>query len=216
MFHFDRPAATALLRASPPTLLLAPALLAASIYMLLGRIILILRAESYVIFRKRWLTKIFVMGDVLSFFLQGAGGGIQASGTLEGMKSGEHIIVVGLVVQILFFGFFMVTAGAFDLKLRRYPIPRSHDPTIPWRKHLNILYVTSLLIMIRSVFRLCENLQGNSGYLLHHEIFLYLLDAVRIFSVMVVFNIYHPSEITHLLHEGNEYELQADYGKQNV
>ena len=54
-------------------LLLAPALLAASVYMLLGRIILILRAESHAILSKKWLTKIFVTGDVLSFVLQGAG-----------------------------------------------------------------------------------------------------------------------------------------------
>lgn len=54
-------------------LLLAPALLAASVYMLLGRVILILRAESHAILSKKWLTKIFVTGDVLSFFLQGAG-----------------------------------------------------------------------------------------------------------------------------------------------
>jgi hypothetical protein len=54
-------------------LLLAPALLAASIYMLLGRIILVLRAESHAIMKKKWLTKVFVTGDVLSFLLQGAG-----------------------------------------------------------------------------------------------------------------------------------------------
>lgn len=54
-------------------LLLAPALLAASIYMLLGRIILVLQAESHAILKKKWLTKVFVTGDVLSFLLQGAG-----------------------------------------------------------------------------------------------------------------------------------------------
>lgn len=54
-------------------LLLAPALLAASIYMLLGRIILVLQAESHAILKKKWLTKIFVTGDVMSFLLQGAG-----------------------------------------------------------------------------------------------------------------------------------------------
>lgn len=54
-------------------LLLAPALLAASIYMLLGRIILALQAESHSLLKKKWLTKIFVTGDVLSFLLQGAG-----------------------------------------------------------------------------------------------------------------------------------------------
>jgi hypothetical protein len=54
-------------------LLLAPALLAASVYMLLGRIILLLQAESHALLRRKWLTKIFVTGDVLSFLLQGAG-----------------------------------------------------------------------------------------------------------------------------------------------
>lgn len=54
-------------------LLLAPALFAASIYMFLGRIILVLRAESHAIMKKKWLTKVFVTGDVLSFLLQGSG-----------------------------------------------------------------------------------------------------------------------------------------------
>jgi hypothetical protein len=41
--------------------------------MLLGRIILVLQAESHAILKKKWLTKIFVTGDVMSFLLQGAG-----------------------------------------------------------------------------------------------------------------------------------------------
>jgi len=54
-------------------LLVAPALFAASIYMALGRIILLVDGEDRSIIKKRWLTKIFVAGDVLSFVLQGAG-----------------------------------------------------------------------------------------------------------------------------------------------
>jgi hypothetical protein len=53
-------------------LLLAPALLAASIYMFLRRIILILQAESHALMKKKWLMKVFVTGDMLSFLLQGA------------------------------------------------------------------------------------------------------------------------------------------------
>ncbi|KAL4876144.1 RTA1-domain-containing protein [Aspergillus karnatakaensis] len=195
-------------------LLLAPALLAASIYMLLGRIILVLDAESHSLLSKKWLTKLFVTGDVLSFLLQGTGGGVQAMGTLDGMKLGDKIIVVGLVVQILFFGLFIVTAGFFDLKLKRYPIPRCRDPTVPWRRYLNVLYTTSGLIMVRSVFRLVEYVQGHSGYLLRHEAYLYVFDALLIFVAMVVFNWFHPSEITRLLErrQGREYELQGKDG----
>ncbi|KAE8164552.1 RTA1 like protein-domain-containing protein [Aspergillus tamarii] len=192
-------------------LLLAPALFAASIYMFLGRIILVLRAESHAIMKKKWLTKVFVTGDVLSFLLQGSGGGIQSGGSVDSMKLGEKVIVIGLFVQIFFFGFFIVTAGSFDLKLKKYPIPRCRSAEIPWRKHMNVLYASSMLIMIRSVFRLIEYLQGNNGYLLHHEIFLYIFDAVLIFITMVIFNICHPSEIGRLLAKGAEYELKDTF-----
>lgn len=58
-------------------LLLAPAFFAASIYMILGRIIRLLNGASCSLVRPSWLTKIFVTGDVLSFF-------IQSGGTLHG------------------------------------------------------------------------------------------------------------------------------------
>ncbi|OQE23452.1 hypothetical protein PENFLA_c011G01606 [Penicillium flavigenum] len=197
-------------------LLLAPALLAASIYMLLGRIILVLQAESHAILKKKWLTKIFVTGDVMSFLLQGAGGGIQSSGSLDGMKTGERIIIAGLFVQIIFFGFFIVVAVLFDLKLRKYRIPRCFSGEVPWRKHLNILYATSLLILIRSAFRLVEYIQGNQGYLLHHEVYLYVFDSLLILIAMIIFNVAHPSEITRLLDVMPDYELSRNPADQIV
>lgn len=54
-------------------ILLAPALYAASIYMILGRMILLVHAESYSLIRRSWLTKIFVSGDIVSMVVQGAG-----------------------------------------------------------------------------------------------------------------------------------------------
>jgi hypothetical protein len=50
--------------------LVAPALFAASIYMILGRIIRFVDAEHLSFIRTTWLTKIFVLGDVLSFLVQ--------------------------------------------------------------------------------------------------------------------------------------------------
>lgn len=54
-------------------LLLAPSLFSASIYMILGRIIRLLKGERHSVIRRTWLTKIFVTGDVLSFFIQSGG-----------------------------------------------------------------------------------------------------------------------------------------------
>jgi hypothetical protein len=123
------------------------------------------------------------------------------------MKNGEHIIVVGLFVQIFFFGFFIITASHFYWKIKKYPIPRSCTPEIPWSKHLHVLYLASFLIMIRSVFRLAEYLQGNNGYLLHREIYLYIFDAVLMFITMVTFNVVHPCEVGRLLRGTFDYEL---------
>ncbi len=55
------------------TLLVAPALFAASIYMMLGKIIVLVKGQKYSLLRMFWLTKLFVMGDILSFVTQGSG-----------------------------------------------------------------------------------------------------------------------------------------------
>lgn len=56
-------------------ILLAPALFAASIYMFFGRVILAVDGESRAVIKKRFLTKFFVLGDVLSFLVQACGKG---------------------------------------------------------------------------------------------------------------------------------------------
>lgn len=188
-------------------LLVAPALFAATIYMELGRIILLVDGEAHVLIRKKWLTKIFVCGDVLSFFLQAGGGGYQASGTLSALKTGAHIIIVGLFVQLLFFGIFIVVAVAFHLAIRRVPTTRSSSG-IPWEKHMMALFIASLLIMVRSIFRVVEYLQGFDGYLLRHETYLYIFDALLMFLVMVLFNVIHPSQVIALMGYGKD----ASYG----
>jgi len=184
-------------------LLVAPALFAASIYIILGRIILLADGEKHSLIRQKWLTKIFVTGDVISFLVQSGGGGIQASKSEGAMKTGEKLIVVGLFLQLAFFGFFVVVAGLFHERLQRNcPASRTVDlNTLPWKKHLMVLYMSSGLILVRSIFRIIEYIMGNAGYLLRHEMFLYIFDAALMLCVMLMFNHFHPSEITELYHE---------------
>ncbi|KAM0449315.1 hypothetical protein ACHAO4_007662 [Trichoderma viride] len=193
-------------------LLVAPALFAATIYMELGRIISLVDGESHCLIRKKWLTKIFVFGDTLSFLLQGGGGGYQASGTASALETGAHIIIVGLFVQLAFFGFFIVVAVKFHLSISRVSTIRLHNE-LSWEKHMNALYVASVLIMIRSIFRVVEYLQGFNGYLLHHEAYLYIFDALLMFLVMVLLNVVHPSELAasmkHKIVTDHDYNLRV-------
>ncbi|KAL2126590.1 hypothetical protein VTI74DRAFT_576 [Chaetomium olivicolor] len=189
-------------------LLVAPALFAASIYIILGRIIAFVRGERYSIVPTRWLTKAFVAGDVVSFLLQMVGGGIQAAGTLSLFNLGEKIIIAGLFAQVAFFGFFVVVAVSFHRRFVRYEEDAAREKPL-WRRHLYALYAGSLLIMIRSVFRVVEYLMGNNGFLLRHEYFLYVFDAALMFLVMVLFLLVHPSQFTTLLvTEGERYPMR--------
>jgi hypothetical protein len=59
--------------AEPVFVLIAPSLFAASIYMILSRIIRLTDGELRCINPARNLTKIFILGDVLEFFIQSGG-----------------------------------------------------------------------------------------------------------------------------------------------
>ena len=101
------------------------------------------------------------------------------------------------------FGFFCVVTLIFHARMNKVPTPEALSPTNPWHKHLYTLYAASILIMVRSVFRAVEYIQGNDGYLLRNEVFLYIFDGVLMLAVMVVFNVIHPSVVKAYLKGGN-------------
>ncbi|KAH8667977.1 RTA1 like protein-domain-containing protein [Tricladium varicosporioides] len=178
-------------------LLVAPALLAASIYMILGHIIVSIDGESYSIIKKKWLTKIFVVGDVVTFFIQAVGGGRMSSkGTNSSRELGSHIVIAGLLLQIVWFGFFVVVALVFHSRMRAMPTTLSHNSSIPWEKFLYVLYGTSFLIMVRSIVRVVEFGQGFAGAIQSSEWYLYVFDAIPMAAVVLCFNSIYPSNFT--------------------
>ena len=215
--HFDQWKRSAFVMQSL-LLLIAPALFAASIYIILGRVILLTDGDKYSLIRQKWLTKVFVAGDVLSLLVQGAGGGIMA--TYNGMETGEKIVITGLFIQIIFFAFFVTVAGCFHVKWQRHGLATGtmNLKALPWRRHMVILYTASGLILVRSIFRAIEYLGGNSGYLLKHEVFLYVFDSVLMLAVMIGFNVVHPSEVTQLhqqrlIQRASEVEMKPNDGR---
>jgi hypothetical protein len=184
-------------------ILLAPALMAATIYMVLGRIILLTNGEPYAFIRRTWLTKIFVLGDVLSFVAQGIGGGMLTNHNgsiqdqLDRQKKGKNIILIGLWIQIIFFGVFLLVALLFQFRGRQHlkALPQG----LGWQKHMYTLYAVAFLILVRSLFRVAEYVQGVDGFLYTHEFSLYVFDATLIFIAMAAMNVTHPADIARLL-----------------
>lgn len=176
-------------------ILVAPALFAASIYMILARLIRAVRAEHHSLIPTLWVTRVFVAGDVLSFTLQAGGGGLQGARDADLFDLGEKVLLAGLWVQIVVFGFFVVVTGLFHRRLLRAPTLASERGAVAWRRHLRVLYATSGLVLVRSVFRVVEYIQGNAGYLMSHEAFLYVFDMLLMVAVMAVFLVWYVDDL---------------------
>src|SRR5262245_12457580 len=89
----------------------------------------------------------------------------------------------------------MVVTVVFHIRITRNPTTKSLSISNPWQKLIWVLYLTSLLIMVRSVFRMIEYAEGNDGELLKKEIYIYLLDATLMVIVAGVFTVHHPSGV---------------------
>ncbi len=119
-----------------------------------------------------------------------------ASSHASTASTGSHIVLAGLIIQILIFAFFISVAVVFHRRLRATPTSQSHNPSIPWKKFLYVSYATSAFVMVRSIVRVAEFVEGFEGTIIRHEVFLYVCDAVPMLLVMVVFNIWYPSSFS--------------------
>ncbi|KAH7014748.1 RTA1 like protein-domain-containing protein [Ilyonectria destructans] len=176
-------------------ILVAPALFAASIYMTLSRIVLAVQGSKYSLIKPSRVTAIFVGGDIATFMIQGGGAGLMVVQKAGFATWGERAILIGLVVQVLLFGFFTCVALIFHRRMRQAPTTQSLSSTIPWEQTLIMLYAVSALIMIRSIFRVIEYAQGQTGYCLSHEWTLYIFDALPMFIVTILYGWRFPSEL---------------------
>ena len=125
-----------------------------------------------------------------------SGAGLNAKPDADSQAAGKWIVVGGLAVQLIFFGLFIVVSYMFYGRIHKSPTPYSESHAIHWRRVIRTLYAASILIMVRSVFRVVEYVQGNDGYLLRNEIWLYIFDATLMAGVMLMFNVIHPKMIS--------------------
>jgi hypothetical protein len=113
----------------------------------------------------------------------------------DGLDRGQNVILAGLGVQILFFAAFVLVISIFHRRIRSQPTRASEETPLPWKQYILVLYFVSILIMIRSIFRLAEFGAGQTSVLQTSEVFLYCLDTMLMFFCCVVFNLRHPSQV---------------------
>lgn len=176
--------------------LLAPILYTASVYMFLGRMISVSGHPKLSLIRINWITKIFVVGDILCFLIQAFGGVSLANlanshdkDIVHKVDVAKNVILAGLALQVIFFLIFALCAVVFHVRISKPGIAESVDPTLRLNIMMISIYVTSFLITGRNIYRLVEYKSGNGGYLQEHEWPTYGLDVglMAIFMIITFF-----------------------------
>lgn len=111
------------------------------------------------------------------------------------VKLGENVIIVGLIVQIIFFGFFVAVSVIFHKRMVENPTSAAMGTSVDWRRYMFVLYFASALIMVRCLYRVIEYMEGSSGVLQSYEYFMYIFDTALMLMVTLIFLAFHPSKI---------------------
>ncbi|KAM3543449.1 hypothetical protein ARSEF1564_003690 [Beauveria bassiana] len=175
---------------------LAPVFIAAGNYLLISRLILCVLAPTHhriLGIAGRLLTPIFVTFDILSFVVQGNGSAIASTGNWRGPKEkiGRYTLIGGLLLQLLAFGLFLAVFGRFHFLASRFTVP---DAPVGWRKVVRAVYISSIAIMIRCIYRVCEFAEGMQGYAFRTEWLFWVFETIPMILAIGVFCVWHPSQ----------------------
>jgi len=176
-------------------IIVAPACLAANLYMLVGRAMIYV-GPGYSIIRPSFVTPVFVGFDVLAIATQGIGSAI-IFGTdvdINKLSKGRTVLIVGLFIQLVAFGTFLLLAMYFDRKTT--VALRSRVAIL--RPLMNAFYLSGALILLRSVYRTVEFITVDfykrpiNSYLYNTEWPYYVLDALPIALAIFTYSVLFP------------------------
>lgn len=112
---------------------------------------------------------------------------------------GNDVAIASLILQLVWFGFFVVVACLFHRAMHLVPTFSANRPEVRWRSYLYSLYFVSVLVMIRSLFRAIEFIEGRSSYLQEVEWLFYVFDGLLMLVAVIHLHWKHPGEIGLLL-----------------
>lgn len=189
-------------------LTIAPAFIAAGIYLTLSRIVVTFGPQNSRIKPKSY-PRIFIPCDVVSLFLQAAGGGIASVASNENKSPdlGDHIMVAGLAFQVLTLAVFICLCADFAIKtVRRMqamgdaaldPAHAKMRGSIVFRSFLLALSFATLCIFIRSIYRVAELAEGWEGALIKNQNLFIGLEGVMVIAAVLALNVFHPGFCFH-------------------
>ncbi|KAF2159537.1 hypothetical protein M409DRAFT_30012 [Zasmidium cellare ATCC 36951] len=173
----DRTTDVGLFAAQQSLIVLAPLWIAGGIYLICGRIMAAVSKKRRIFgIPVRRIALIFVTCDIVTLLVQVSGTSIAAGVEWEGSQAdvGSHIITGGLAAQTVTLVFFI----AIIVNFAGARLPFAAKRNVHWLPGFRSAFWSSLMILLRCVYRLIEFAMGVDGYLFEHEWPFYVIEAL--------------------------------------
>ncbi|RXW14805.1 hypothetical protein EST38_g11049 [Candolleomyces aberdarensis] len=155
----------------------------------------------------KYYTIIFCSSDVISLFVQGAGGGMAAVASKNGknIETGSHVMLVGIVFQLVVIVIFAALAAEYlirqaknlPLRPRVVQIEKQDEGRAKMTPELKImlggLAFNTLCLFIRAVYRVVELSEGWGGPIMKVELYFNVLEGMMIVLAIYIINFIHPA-----------------------
>jgi hypothetical protein len=152
-------------------------------------------------------TYVFIGADFLALLLQGIGGGMAATAKdQKGSKAGTNIMIAGLVSQVISMVLFFIVWGDFALRVRRNkisgalartqpPLYESLRSTKGFKFFQWSLFLATILIFVRCIYRVAELWEGFSGHLANDEATFMVFEGPFIIIALTAMTVFHPGRV---------------------
>jgi hypothetical protein len=200
-------------------LIIAPAFVAAAIYLTLKHLTLCFGPE-YSRIKPRYYTWTFVSFDILSLILQGAGGGLAATSSTKPrvQTDGNDLMLAGIVFQVATLLAFAAMVADYFLRLSRStsPLPTEAEnikSKTSFQLFILGLILSFLAVFTRCVFRIAEMAGGWRNPIMQSEKDFIALDGCLVALAVLLLSIFHPGYCFPRLGSHNKVRAHADMEK---
>ncbi|KAL2813838.1 RTA1 like protein-domain-containing protein [Aspergillus granulosus] len=190
------------------SLSLGPVFFCAALYFLLGRIVVVYHGEDISRLRPKMYAVFFVSCDAIALVMQSAGGAITSMAEDADMTAvGTNVMIAGLAFQVAALTLFIYLGSEFAIRLRRRGTKRTGSTDCDNRKDDNFITIrqkrrwkvwiftialSTLLVYIRSIFRVVELNGGYDSELANDEAAFMVLEGAMISIMCICMTVLHP------------------------
>ncbi|KAL6913850.1 hypothetical protein ACHAP8_001791 [Fusarium lateritium] len=167
----------------------APVFLAAGVYTILSALIPRL-GRRYSLAPPKFILWFFITSDVIATVVQVTGAaliGVRQSNR-EDPTVANNILLGGLAYQVFSISVFVILTATFLFRARREISARGKKLSI----FCAAFSVATILVYLRTIFRLAETAEGLGGHLYSNEIYFACLEFAPIALAVMLFAIWHP------------------------